>query len=275
MAPKQSKPEKYHSIPTQELDDPEASTSESSTLIHEQHRDCEESEIENFKPSTANPSTSPKPFQHGNTVDNEIMEHPLSHTPEAYPSNSQDQPAILHTTTDGVFANIPAKPTLDTNKAENLPTYEEASRDSAPAYFGNTTLLAPSGDEFFVEGLPVGNIFSFLWSMLVSMCFQFIGFLLTYLLHTSHAAKNGSTAGLGFTLIQFGFYLRGKVYEDEPFGSPDSSDDTLVNSGDIRSVWLSYFMMILGWFLVIRSTSEYIRVRKHEINMLTTPEGAV
>jgi len=34
--------------------------------------------------------------------------------------------------------------------------------------------------------------------------FTLAGFLLTYLLHTTHAAKNGSRAGLGITLIQLG-----------------------------------------------------------------------
>jgi hypothetical protein len=47
--------------------------------------------------------------------------------------------------------------------------------------------------------------------MLVSISFQFVGFLLTYLLHTSHAARLGSRAGLGVTLIQYGFALRGKL----------------------------------------------------------------
>jgi hypothetical protein len=37
--------------------------------------------------------------------------------------------------------------------------------------------------------------------------FQFVGFLLTYLLHTTHAARLGSRAGLGITLIQYGFAL--------------------------------------------------------------------
>ena len=32
--------------------------------------------------------------------------------------------------------------------------------------------------------------------------------MLTYLLHTSHAAKYGSRAGLGITLIQYGLYSR-------------------------------------------------------------------
>ena len=47
--------------------------------------------------------------------------------------------------------------------------------------------------------------------MLVSCSFQFVGFLLTYLLHTTHAAKNGSRAGLGITLIQYSFYLRSRA----------------------------------------------------------------
>jgi hypothetical protein len=64
------------------------------------------------------------------------------------------------------------------------------------------------GDMILVEGLPVGNIFSFLWNMTVSASFQFVGFMLTYLLHTTHAAKDGSRAGLGISLIQYGFYVR-------------------------------------------------------------------
>jgi len=50
--------------------------------------------------------------------------------------------------------------------------------------------------------------------MLISISFQFIGFLLTYLLHTTHAARLGSRAGLGVTLIQYGFALRNKADGD-------------------------------------------------------------
>lgn len=59
-----------------------------------------------------------------------------------------------------------------------------------------------------IEGLPVGSVFSFMWNLLVSVSFQFVGFLLTFLLHTTHAAKFGSRAGLGITFIQYGFYMR-------------------------------------------------------------------
>jgi hypothetical protein len=34
--------------------------------------------------------------------------------------------------------------------------------------------------------------------------------MVTYLLHTSHAGKNGSRAGLGLSLIQFGLYVRSR-----------------------------------------------------------------
>src|SRR5437762_11933540 len=66
-----------------------------------------------------------------------------------------------------------------------------------------------SSDEVYVDGLPVGSVFSFIWNGMISTSFQLVGFLLTYLLHTTHAAKNGSRAGLGITLVQYGFYMKG------------------------------------------------------------------
>ena len=42
---------------------------------------------------------------------------------------------------------------------------------------------------------------------MVSVAFQFVGFILCYLLHTSHAAKQGSRAGLGINLIMYGWNL--------------------------------------------------------------------
>jgi hypothetical protein len=88
-------------------------------------------------------------------------------------------------------------------------SYETAAADAAPPYW-ETTIIAPAlgPDDMLVDGLPVGHLFGFAWNLLVSMSFQFVGFLLTYLLHTTHAAKNGSRAGLGITLIQYGFYMR-------------------------------------------------------------------
>lgn len=127
---------------------------------------------------------------------------------------------------DGVFANLNAKPERGEKLEEQPPvglllsipsgrtnitkSYEQAAADATPPYW-ETTILTPglaSGDEVYVDGLPVGSLFSFVWNGMISMSFQLVGFLLTYLLHTTHAAKNGSRAGLGITLVQYGFYMR-------------------------------------------------------------------
>jgi len=70
-----------------------------------------------------------------------------------------------------------------------------------------------------IDHLPTGSVFSFLWNLLISISFQFVGFLLTYLLHTTHAARFGSRAGLGVTLIQYGFALRGSRPEEDTNGN--------------------------------------------------------
>lgn len=108
-----------------------------------------------------------------------------------------------------------------------LKSYEQAAADATPPYW-ETTILAPglaSGDEVYVDGLPVGSVFSFVWNGMISMSFQLIGFLLTYLLHTTHAAKNGSRAGLGITLVQYGFYMRSGAsrFSSSP---PDTGSDS-------------------------------------------------
>lgn len=112
---------------------------------------------------------------------------------------------------DGVFANLSAKPdgmrrgegeyvggddsgsgdkdevppvSLAVPGATDLRTdpcsqsYEAAALDSTPPYW-ETTIITPQGllgpDDICVDGMPVGNLFSFAWSLLVSMSFQFVG----------------------------------------------------------------------------------------------------
>lgn len=190
---------------------------------------------------------------------------------------------------DAVFSNIPAKPVVEKEVVEELPpTYEQAAADATPPYW-ETTILAPgmSPDEVFIDGLPVGSMFAFVWNAMISMSFQLVGFLLTYLLHTTHAAKNGSKAGLGVTLIQYGFYIHGP--NAPPMSTPPPSEskpsnpnDTNFNQGQMdraadsigRQEWLSYALMIVGWFILIRSVSDFIRARRMEQLVLASPGGA-
>jgi len=151
------------------------------------------------------------------------------------------------TNNDGVFANVTAKPSRpvllrdgrsysfpficlthslisstgddvylvpEDSQKETPPSYAAAQADSVPPYW-ETTVHAPSSpDDMIIDHLPTGSVFSFLWNLLISISFQFVGFLLTYLLHTTHAARFGSRAGLGVTLIQYGFALRSRTEED-------------------------------------------------------------
>ena len=94
---------------------------------------------------------------------------------------------------------------------------------------------APLGgaDDLLIEGLPAGSILSFAFNFLISVSFQFVGFMLTYLLHTSHAAKYGSRAGLGVTLIQYGLFS--KAINDDLDATDGTSDSevgtTIISSG--------------------------------------------
>lgn len=181
-------------------------------------------------------------------------------------------------------------------------TYESAAADATPPYWETTITLPGSGvpgsDEVYVDGLPVGSVFSFAWNAMISMSFQLVGFLLTYLLHTTHAAKNGSRAGLGLTLVQYGFYMKGTPNKDTTPGSPPSDPNshdfdpaavaaaaaaaaasTTTTSSPSNGLaalassdWVSYILMIVGWFILIRAVSDFLRARRHEQLVLQSPE---
>jgi hypothetical protein len=196
---------------------------------------------------------------------------------------------------DGVFANLAAKPERGEKNDDLPPSYEEAAADATPPYW-ETTIVAPgiSSDEVYVDGLPVGSVFSFVWNAMISMSFQLVGFLLTYLLHTTHAAKNGSRAGLGLTLVQYGFYMKGgnessgsdgggSEYVPPPDPNSHNFDPSSVGegganggngtmSGITTSEWISYILMIVGWFILIRAVSDFLRARRHEQLVLQSPD---
>lgn len=77
--------------------------------------------------------------------------------------------------------------------------------------------------------------------MIVSASFQFVGFILTYVLHTTHSAKYGSRVGLGITLIQFGFSIRARaeqLIESGQFPAPtgDDAPDTPESAADAEEI---------------------------------------
>ncbi|EKD02284.1 metal ion transport-related protein [Trichosporon asahii var. asahii CBS 8904] len=139
----------------------------------------------------------------------------------------------------GVFANLSARPDgqhggegeegsewANENELKDAPpSYQTALRDAVPPYWDTTVVLPSStspfgplsssisGDEILIDGMPAGNLFGFVWNLAVSAAFWLPGFLLTYVLHTTHAAKHGSRAGLGVTLLRYAFHLRSVAQE--------------------------------------------------------------
>lgn len=162
---------------------------------------------------------------------------------------------------DGVFSNMNAKPegrrsrrTDDPNDrgddddlADDTlpPTYEAAAADIAPTYwestvFGGNALAESEGGwtpdganigevpDMIVDGMLLGTLFGFFWNFFISASFQFVGFVITFLLHSTNAAKYGGRAGLGVTLLQFAASLLWRIADAEKelaHNKPDAQKD--------------------------------------------------
>lgn len=216
--------------------------------------------------------------------------------------------------TDGVFRNLMAKPDTEEMRQQqelNPPSYEEAAADASPEYWELTMISPMYEDEVFVQGLPVGNIANFVWNALVSVAFQFVGFILCYLLHTSHAAKQGSRAGLGINLIMYGWNLvpqnfghpdklpkkyqpenpndfdinkstkiSGKVdgYNSGIFIQNSNADTKDSNGGDWlggsgSAPYVAYGLIAFGLFIILKSLVDYYRVKQLERAILNPPSN--
>lgn len=211
---------------------------------------------------------------------------------------------------DGVFSNMSAKPDAHPPAdADKPPTYDEAAADATPPYWENSILSPGFEDEVFVDGLPVGNAVNFVWNLMVSASFQFVGFLLTYVLHTSHAAKQGSRTGLGVTFFMYAYTmfpsrskLLGASYDQlaserittgqsptdyhvsgstnvatggsvDKFHStlPEGTDMSLEETHSTRAVVVSALVALLGLYIVVRALVDYQRARRMEQVILAPP----
>ncbi|KAJ2356468.1 hypothetical protein GGF43_002052 [Coemansia sp. RSA 2618] len=215
-------------------------------------------------------------------------ERGAAHAHDESASSGQAQLAAnqaMPETTDGVFANMAAKPELylgydDKLPNEPLPTYQDIygpQSTSAPPYFEAAVISVGDEDELLVEGLPVGSVGVFVVNMIVSTAFQIVGYMLTFLLHSSHAARNGSLAGLGITFMNFGFYIRTHL------GSSGSDDSNRPHPGDpefdadtpLDNAYFAYLLMVIGAGLFVKAVFDYIRVRRLQTIIESSPEQNV
>jgi len=223
------------------------------------------------------------------------------------------------TNNDGVFANVTAKPVRsarivaddgnvflapETTQSQAPPSYAEAQTDAVPPYW-ETTVVAPSEPgEMIVDDLPTGSVLVFTFNLFTSFFFQFLGFVITYFLSTTHAARYGARAGLGLTFIQYGAYWRA-AQNTEPgpsraeqqemnwwnetmtgiASSPDSAAapnstmllESIMNQngtdtgkmyyGNGGKDWLALFFMTFGWVLLFTSIVGFWRVKRWEMSI--------
>lgn len=202
--------------------------------------------------------------------------------------------------TDGVFRNLMAKPDTETarlGQEQNPPPYWEAAADVVPQYWESTAVSPLYEDEVFVDGLPVGNIANYVWNVLVTVAFQFVGFVLCYLLHTSHAAKEGSRAGLGATLVFYGWNMVPSNFgnldtvpirhqPDDP-NQVDITHSLSLKGGNVDTYksgmmqppvnhetnhlptpYFAYGLIALGLFIISKSFVDYYRVKQIESRIL-------
>lgn len=202
---------------------------------------------------------------------------------------------------DGVFTNMSAKPSTHLDLDESLPSYEQLAMDTSPPYWESSVISPGFEDEVFVDGLPVGSVINFLWNFIVSFSFQFIGFFLTYLLHTSHGSKEGSRAGLGLTFMNFGYgllpvnyynkgdspiskfepndpnfidvdgsqTLDGHIYPESNTASPnDMVEDASMLEDNTKTPYFAFVLIALGLFILLKSIIDYHRARQTEKRIL-------
>lgn len=207
---------------------------------------------------------------------------------------------------DGVFSNLNAKPEGarrpiddpndrgdDDDLADDTlpPTYEVAAADVAPTYwestvFGGNPLADNEGGwtsesshvgdpwDLIEDGMLLGTIFGFVWNLFVSASFQFVGFILTFLLHTTHAAKLGSRMGLGITLAQYASTLLFRLAEARKKAEQHKSDSTTHRSHmpsmqDLQhSRAVCYAMLIFGSFLILQSSIKYALMYRKAIKLV-------
>lgn len=207
---------------------------------------------------------------------------------------------------DGVFSNLSAKPTTNESNLTNLedipPSYDEAANDMAPSYYNGAG--DGSGmyyDEICIEGLPVGNFANLLWNIIVSTCFQFAGFLITYVLHTSHAAKQGSRLGLGLTFTCYAYSMipndvtskvgkykkidRLKLNDPMEFDNlhlyskPTEQDNFESNLGrgleeeKQKLPLLAICVALFGIYIICKSIYDYVKVKKMESRYLAQDQA--
>ncbi len=117
-------------------------------------------------------------------------------------------------------------------------------------------------DELLIDGLPVGHPFLLIVNLMISMSFDFVGFMLTYMLATSHSARAGSRLGFGLTLLRYGLYVRYAEEDQDMYAHRHYNSHMTPAEFKAQTRFMSYLLMILGFLILVFANIDYYRVNK-------------
>ncbi|XP_028409360.1 NEDD4 family-interacting protein 2-like [Dendronephthya gigantea] len=168
-------------------------------------------------------------------------------TPSSAPLPTSPPPSYSSSTTEqespsGINSVDEMPPAYDI--AAKLPTYEEAEMTKH-----SDSRFEPGGvrdpDECRAQ---LGTDSLFALCFLVSLIFNWIGFIFAYCVTDTVAGRYGALSGFGLSLIKWVFILKhSKCCKDLAF----------------EDAWLWWLIALLGWLVFIRGILVYAQVKKN------------
>jgi len=233
-------------------------------VVNEDNANASSSTSENiqnpFLPSTSNPSAAPQ----NNTLKSKLKNSFLSEFRFFRKTPKPKKPYIVQSH-DGVFSNLNEKPEI---RSDALPTYSQVTGEAEfDPFYGYEVAYCHIGEfygEMLINNIPAGTWAGLVLSAFFSSIFDFIGFIMTFFLSTSHGTRKGALIGLAITLIRYGvIIMSGNVSLDSP------TDDELEYNG-INGLadywwfgkWVGLVMIAIAIFIIYHSISRFKRILK-------------
>lgn len=209
-----------------------------------------------FLPSSSSSTSTPNSFQ------NKLKRSFLS---EFRFFRKTPKKPVIHST-DGVFSNLNEKPEI---RSDALPSYTQVTGEPEfDPFYGYEVAYCHIGEfygEMLFDSIPAGSWGGLALSAFFSFIFDFIGFIMTFFLSTSHGTRKGALIGLGLTLIRYGIY----VLTDIEDTAGDVTNDELEAIGYNGLVdqwwfgkWVGIVMIAVAVFLIYHSITRFRRVLK-------------
>jgi len=211
-----------------------------------------------FLPSTSN--STPETFQ------DKLKKSFLSEFRFFRKKPKANKPYVIQSH-DGVFSNLNEKPEI---RSDALPTYTqvtgEAEYDPFCGYEVTYCRIGEFYGEMLINSIPAGTWAGLIISAFFSFIFDFIGFIMTFFLSTSHGTRKGALIGLALTMIRYGLIIITDS-EDPADGSPADEEFEYNGMNGLFEQWwfgkwVGFVMMAFAVFIIYHSITRFKTILK-------------